>query len=1855
MKRMDNIYIALYVFVVLPAITSATVYSFEGKSELNNILINGDDVYIGAVNHIHRLNSNLAEIKSEKTGPVNDSRSCISRDSCPGAITTNNRNTLLLAYKEKSQLITCGSIFQGACQVRNLNSLQVELESTRPVTANDINSSTVGFISKSKLHLAVTLKDRAESLALPTVSKRILAEADKPRKFLLPFSDCKLDVNKNYVISYVSGFQLNDFAYFTSVQPVGMLSKTFHSKIIRYCINGINFYSYTEIPISCKDTSGIDYNILVAGMLVNATGRTASVLNVSNGETVYIGIFSKSTSESSLQTDNNAVCMFPMSTVTKAFDKNIEQCLRHGQPADGGLPWLIGYKADGSKCRANKNAIQTVTCGEFQYNRGFPQGGYIPLNHSHSFVLRGMPTSIHAYPHKRGLALFVGTADGKLLKYSLSSSMSTHLYGEEIISKGKLVKKIEPGKNQPDLYVMSTSRVVKFNVRDCSKRTNCIDCLAGPDCGWCTLANMCSLESECKSKDQAIADRPGSFVNDSSTNCPSIVSFRPKPAAVSARLQIKISWRVKNLPTLASGQTYKCSFGKTDVQASVSGDEYSCMTPKFGEIPGTSTNKSTIVVAALRSPVENTQLFTKQMVFFNCEQIQSCLECTRFSYSCNWCASSVTCMDTSKSCKTIIPHAGPDQSIELSKCPMIQRSGTQYLSSGASRGLTIFGSNFKSLFPYECQVKIDGNIFKTPATRENEKTLKCSPKNYAYKGTNSIYIAPVTVLFGGKVLDQVTEVKVTFYKCHVKRDGCGVCLGAPKQWRCGWCDNKSCTVSDVCPAGKQWANTTCPSPPVIIKLTPSSGAIYGNMLLQVEGRDLGTTSKDVENITVAGKSCHFLPSLYVTSKIVYCKTSSIDKPRNGTVQMFVKFGDSMVKVDSKKLIFMYKKPIISRFEPMKGPCSGGTKLTIFGNDLNVGKDVSVAVAGNECRLQSRYARHITCIIWSNCTSRRKRATSADTVVVSFDGHKVPPKAPVVFSVQPDPVVSTVNTYRPRTSDSQQLETFVSGGQVFIVRGKRFDLIQNPRMTFKIFPEKIVKFEPCSLISPEELNCLAPNVTGVTGYINDTQVTVQLGFAMQNVKSVQVIRNISVRGDPVFYKFDGIMDLQQNNLYLKGRNLDLLGNEDVNVSVAGLICVVQNIRERLFCNFPDKNVMENKLQKKSLVKVTVGRGGLEYTLGYARFVKNTSEKSFPWLYIYIVIGIGVVFITVILVLIILYRRRQKREKRYQKVNQTRLENLEAMYARECKEAFAELQIEMTDLTTDMSAASIPYLRFEAYAMRVLFPSVDTHPIMEMDCNKSDAWKRYMSSLCELLKEKEFLLIFIKTLESQQTFGMRDRCKLASLLIVALQDDMKYVTDILQELLADLIQKYVESGKPKLLLRRTESVAEKLLTNWLSYTLHDFVQHRVGEPLFRLFNAIVTLLDKEPVDAIACEARNSLSEDRLLRQKVDFRTITAHVEYERGDMVQVQLLDCDSIDQAKEKILKSIYKNVPFSQIPRKESLMLAYQTPTGGEKILHQEDSTCEIEGEWKRINTLEHFLIPDGCQLKLVSFSAYSDGTGTPGRLDVLHDTSLSNVNFAPMNVSTPMINHHNDDESFKLWHLVKPSDFTMEQKGDVRQNKMMAEIYLTRLLKTKGTLQNFVNDLFQSVFTVTSKGETIPPPMKFLFDFLDKQAALLNVTESEILHTWKNNCLPLKFWINVIKNPNFVFDVNKTSIADSCLSVIAQLFMDSCSPEEHRLGKDSPSNKLLYAKEIPDYKKKVARFYAEVKSLPPATDKELIESLTNTSDKYGETFNHYNAASEILSYAVKYKVKIMETLEDQYLEEYSNKLQNIMADLPDE
>ena len=166
----------------------------------------------------------------------------------------------------------------------------------------------------------------------------------------------------------------------------------------------------------------------------------------------------------------------------------------------------------------------------------------------------------------------------------------------------------------------------------------------------------------------------------------------------------------------------------------------------------------------------------------------------------------------------------------------------------------------------------------------------------------------------------------------------------------------------------------------------------------------------------------------------------------------------------------------------------------------------------------------------------------------------------------------------------------------------------------------------------------------------------------------------------------------------------------------------------------------------------------------------------------------------------------------------------------------------------------------------------------------------------------------------------------------------------------------------------------------------------------------------------------------------------------------------------------------------------------------------------------------------------------------------------------------------------------------------MVSEIYLTRLLATKGTLQKFVDDLFETIFSTAHRGQALPLAIKYMFDFLDDQALQHGITDSEVVHTWKSNSLPLRFWVNLIKNPNFVFDINKSNIVDSCLSVVAQTFMDACSTSDHRLGKDSPSSKLLYAKDIPIYKDWVERYYQDIKLMPAISDQDMNAMLAEES-----------------------------------------------------
>lgn len=55
--------------------------------------------------------------------------------------------------------------------------------------------------------------------------------------------------------------------------------------------------------------------------------------------------------------------------------------------------------------------------------------------------------------------------------------------------------------------------------------------------------------------------------------------------------------------------------------------------------------------------------------------------------------------------------------------------------------------------------------------------------------------------------------------------------------------------------------------------------------------------------------------------------------------------------------------------------------------------------------------------------------------------------------------------------------------------------------------------------------------------------------------------------------------------------------------------------------------------------------------------------------------------------------------------------------------------------------------------------------------------------------------------------------------------------------------------------------------------SLMQECAGEPLFSLFCAIKQQMEKGPIDAITGEARYSLSEDKLIRQQIDYKTLVS----------------------------------------------------------------------------------------------------------------------------------------------------------------------------------------------------------------------------------------------------------------------------------------------------------------------------------------------------------------------------------------------
>ncbi|KAM9325248.1 plexin-B3 [Gastrophryne carolinensis] len=1829
---------SLLIFLVL----ASSVFSFP-HFQRPNVTFNhmaydpgSGSIYIGAINWIFQLSPDLHLVAEDSTGPRFDSPECLpfkDLKDCPQAVQTQNTNKLLTVNTREGELLTCGHVFQGICEKRNLTNIShiiyktVDPGDNQFVAANDPKVTTVGIVETSQDHdylfVGRGLTARLSS-GIPPITIRQL---EKPSVFSNEGLG-KLVVGdfSDYNNTFVGVFSNQGHVYFLFYRRGSKSQMDYKTYLGSVCSQDLHLYSYVEVPLVCDG----GYNL-----------AQAAHLEIKNRELFVV--FAASQGSSPNPSSRTALCSYKMEDIEERITSARALCYTAlGRGENDQEKAAIEYGVN-SKCAAlPKDSLENFPCGGD--HTPSPIASRVPVTVSPILTDIGL-TSVSALVEDSRTVVFLGDARGQIHKVYVSSSIG-RIYDTLTVDPGSPVSPdLILDAAERNLFVMTEFQVTRLPVAECSRFSTCNTCLQATDpfCGWCVLQGRCTEKQQCENSGE---DNRWLWSFEEQIQCLSIQDL--SPANQSRHEQTEISMTVPQLPSVPEQDGWKCVFNELSSPAHVYGNQVRCSSLAPDLLPPNPQGKDHVTMQ-LSLVFQNVTVAVTDFIFYDCGAVMNlavsnpCSACVSSPWRCHWCLSDHVCTHAALCSQehTIIysQHDGHQELSGPDSCPRIERvRGSPLIPAGLERELDLIGRNLHLLngeaLEYSCIIEVEGSPITLRAQVEKMSggedlySVHCETHKYEYP--LHVFEHPVTVYVKKGDLyrvDNKDNVKVTLYNCSIGQSDCSRCQALDLEYKCLWCgeeDKAACLHKEQC---DQSTISVCPTPH-IYSFFPSTGIVDGGTNLTITGTNMGQKAEEI-SVTVCDQPCTILPELYVVSNRIVCSLSASQVVQTGHVKVSVHRREPGVSIQ----LFAYQDPRLDSLAPVRGPMAGGTKITISGTTLATGDQITVTVGDLPCDVVGNVTdEEIYCV------------TSPSSVLEEM-------LVRVFYGSVSRIVEGTLFNYteNPAIFSAFPSEAFYGGGRSIFVTGSYLDVVQTPRMSVFIkFPpddlqngnenrkrrevgqnvvEEVTRI--CRHNSSTVLECPAPTVP-------ENAIVVDVLFILDNIhmpfSSLGI--NFTYQKNPVLKPLNKDSpnkpySLKPGNvLDIEGQGLDAgIGKQEVRAMIGNGVCTVKTLtHNHLYCE-PPLTPPQPLDAGSSLPEFVVHMGNLRFNLGQVKYDVE-GQSSFPK---EAKIGLGVgaaLLVLVVLIIIFMYRRQSKLAMRDYKKVLVQLENLETSVGDQCRKEFTDLMTEMMDLTSDIEGSGIPYRDYKTYIEKIFFPGDTISPLrksLDVPENRRSTVEQGLNQLSNLVNNKLFLTKLIETLDAQPTLSQRDRCHAASLITVALHGKLEYLTDVMKTLLSDLIDQCVAKN-PKLLLRRTETIVEKLLTNWMSICLHSFLREAAAEPLYMLYCAIKYQVDKGPVDAVTGKAKRTLNDGRLLREDIEYKPMTLTVIVKNGSEVQhvpVRVLDTDTITQVKTKILNHVYKGTPFSQRPPAHTLDLEWRSGQAGHLTLSDEDLTSQDQDHWKRLNTLHHYKVPDLATVALIP-RLHNNQCETP------NNSFLSGE-------KTPML-EDGEDGGVRLWHLVKPveePEICKNRRSSLREReraKAIPEIYLTRLLSMKGTLQKFVDDTFQAMLGVN---RPLPIAIKYFFDFLDEMAEKHEIGDAETVHIWKTHSLMQRFWVLILKNPQMVFDIEVSENIDSILAVIAQTFIDSCTISEHKVGRDSPVNKLLYAREIPRYKQMVEKYYSDIQQAAAASYQEMNSSLTELSGIHSTELNSLVALQELYHYINKYYDQISTALDE--------------------
>ncbi|XP_052321589.1 plexin-B2b [Oncorhynchus keta] len=1807
------------------------VLDFPSKTAINNVVQDprSGRVYLGAVNTIYQLDTALREEARVETGPREDARTCTPPVSaCQDTKPSPNVNKLLLVHPANGSLIVCGSRYRGICSLLNLTNVEQQLYysdskgertyvasiedgvavvgvmSTYVKDGNAFNVFLVGkgygSLDSSKLISTRILQDYRDWVVFESIVEASTVQAT-------PFVP-------KYLHDFRHAFKEEGFVYFLFSRTMGSTDNKNFTFVSRLCEDDPHYYSYTELQLNCGP--GNRYNKVQAAY-VASPGKELARGMTESGQYGQVLPWHKVLFMVASPYDDSAdsaLCMYPLKAINERLVDLISACYSDSGKIAGTPAVDIPYSSKTDEfctSRIDKDTLNNFKCGADFLPAPLASKPEFALQAEVVITRMSILTAVAVAVENDHTIAFLGNSLGEVYKVHLTTNPEVYSRGPGDTTGERVNKNLFFDAGHSHLYITTEKKITKVPVQACHLKTDCQSCVStrDPYCGWCVLEGRCTRRSSCRR-----AEEKNGWLWSPKQQCVKIVSFHPPNLSCRKTQQVEIN--VPSLPSVGQADRLHCVFPSYMSEATMASGQVTCALPNPVSLPSTPEHQDFVAVPIKIFVNESVELATREFKFYNCSatvrkaENTPCMSCVASPWGCQWNTQDHTCQDVdgTLSGPQIIKHR------QGARCPQFENPDPVLIPVGFKTTISFEGIN---LDVYQDRTFTIGTelmrSLKEDVRSEDGPFYSFSGFNFSFdKSQETNVLFYVKDKETGRKID--STLNVTLYNCSLGREDCSLCKNAAPKYSCVWCaKRKLCVYEKLCidQATEDPQDTECPDPQ-ITDIIPRYGPVKGGISVTIKGSNLGIHKDDIKAVSVVGVPCIHQEDRYAVSTSVVCEIGPLDPLSTnwGPVEVELEGG----KRGTSSVFFTYRDPIASSVHPDKGSKAGGMVITISGSNLDTAtrEDVSVTVGGVVCTVET-FGANITC----RMGEYRADKVPSDLLMVTVKyGKSTTTAVPTAFQFWENP---TILDHHPKGS-------FVCGGRTIVVTGSGFDLIQNAIMRVQASADEWSGMTPTEYLQ-EALNKNDTVLRFLSPAINRSSETQVFRTFIQLDNWVRELKPFDYHPNPAFNPLTKKIITETSIIIVTGRGFSkAMTAKEAQAFVGDIPYFVNTLQDdKLFLDPPSsqpralsKRHRRRRDTSSDPLDLLIKFGNGEWVVGSVHYERK-NEVS-----LLIIPAVIVPMLLIILISVYCYRRKsQQAEREYEKVKH-QLENLEESVRDRCKKEFTDLMIEMEDHTNDLSEGRIPFLDYKTYTDRVFFlPSKDgANDVMitgklDIPEARKAIVAQALNQFSNLLNSKTFLINFIKTLEGRPDFNARAKVYFASLLTVALHGKLEYYTDIMRTLLLELMGNYVDSKNPKLMLRRSETVVERMLCNWMSICLYQFLKDSAGEPLYKLFRAIKHQIEKGPVDARVKKAKYTLNDTGLLGDDVEYCVLTLQVlvHGEGPDVTPVKVLNCDTVSQVKEKIIEAVYRNLPYSQRPKVDSVTLEWRPGSTGQ-ILSDLDLTSQKEGRWRRINTLAHYNVRDNATLVLSR---------------VLHTQQNYDQNQDNQEERNSLL----DDD--KVFHLVRPDelDEMKSKRGSMKDKSMtkaITEIYLTRLLSVKGTLQQFVDDFFRSVLC---SGAVVPPAIKYFFDFLDEQALKHDNVDEETIHIWKTNSLPLRFWVNILKNPHFIFDVHVTEVVDASLSVIAQTFMDACTKSEHKLSRDSPSNKLLYAKEISTYKKMVDDYYKGIRQMVSVSDQDMNTHLAEVSRTHTDKLNIQVALYQLYQYASKYYDGIIQSLDE--------------------